>query len=128
MEGMCSKECQTFVEGMKHWPFGFAVLVARRAISIFLEIPALAVHPVASHISCLITEAICTGSWSSKSVTSKNASSQLTAYSSQDSVLIMLLTKLTFRHVIVKNTMGKPELCCSTYAICCKIDRQPAIH
>jgi len=67
---------------MQNWPSGFAVLVARRAISIFSAIPALAVHPVLSRISFLIVEARSWGS-PSVSVTSKNASSQLTAYIQQ---------------------------------------------
>lgn len=69
----------TFSEGMQHWPFGLATFVARRAISKFPEIPALAVHPVVSNISFLITDAKNWGSSTSESVTSINASSQLTA-------------------------------------------------
>lgn len=72
-------EGHTFSGGMKHWPSGFAVFVARRAISIFSAIPALAVHPVVSKISLLITEAKSWGSSTLELVTSRNASSQLTA-------------------------------------------------
>lgn len=48
-------------------------------MSIFLAMPALAVHPVVSKISCLTVEAKISGSTPTKYVTSKNASSQLTA-------------------------------------------------
>lgn len=46
----------------------------------FPAIPALAVHLVVSKISSLIDEAKSSGSSPSTTVTSKNASSQLTAY------------------------------------------------
>lgn len=76
--------------------------MARRAISIVPPIPALALHPVVSRISFLIVDAKNSGSTSFKSETSKNASSQLTAYNPNKQTLVIMINTSNWKRVFLK--------------------------